>query len=247
MGSIYFISDVHLGAGTFDQEREKRDKLIAFLQQLPGRADRLYIVGDLFDFWFEYRSAILKQHFSVLFELNNLVRQGVPVVYMAGNHDFWLGSFLTEQLGLETVYGSITVELQGKRLFLCHGDGMINQDRGYRLLKKVLRNPFCLWLFQLIHPDIGVSMGRLISRLSRKHGAPTTWDPRPAYRELALSLLEKKPYDAVVFGHVHQSDFQEWDGKAYLNLGDWIKQYSYGRLAHGVLSLERFDSHSQIC
>ncbi len=246
MGSIYFISDAHLGAGTLEQESEKRETLIAFLQQLPGRAEQLYIVGDLFDFWFEYRSAILKQHFSVLFELHDLIRQGVRVVYMAGNHDFWLGSFLTEQVRIETVYGSITVELQGKRLFLCHGDGMISQDWGYRLVKRVLRNRSCIRLFQLIHPDIGVAMGRLISRLSRKHGAPTTWDPRPAYRNLALSLLKNQPYDAVIFGHVHQPDFQEWEGKAYLNIGDWITQFSYGRLAEGKLSLERFDRQAQI-
>ena len=198
---IYFISDVHLGADTYEAEETKRNRLLSFLRSLRGQTPLLYIVGDLFDFWFEYRSVILRQHYRVLYELSALAESGTRIVYLAGNHDFWLGSFLDEQVGIETKYGPLEVNLQDKRFFICHGDGMIAKDWGYRMMRKILHNRFLIRSFQLIHPDLGVVLGKRISLLSRDHGAPTDWDPHLAYRDLGVSIL-KKGYDVVVFGHL---------------------------------------------
>ena len=162
------------------------------------------------------------------------------VVYLAGNHDFWLGTFLDDQVGVETGYGPLVAEHQGKRLFICHGDGMIAKDWKYRLVRKLLHNRANIRLFQLLHPDIGVALGRLVSRMSRQHGTPTTWIPHLAYRDLALSLL-KEGYDGVVFGHIHYPDYQEQDGKIYINLGDWVQHFTYGVLTEGRLALKRFE------
>ncbi|MBM3262068.1 MAG: UDP-2,3-diacylglucosamine diphosphatase [candidate division Zixibacteria bacterium] len=237
---VYFLSDVHLGADTLEKEQYKRDRLLAFLRHLQGQTPLLYIVGDLFDFWFEYQSAILKQHFGVLRALSELVERGTRVVYIAGNHDFWLGDFLREQIGVETVYGPLTVEHQGRRLFVCHGDGMIGRDWRYRFMKRILHNRTSIWLFQLVHPDMGVALGRLVSRLSRRHGGPLRWDPKQAYRTLALDMLEKQRYDAIVLGHVHSPDLYRQDEKTYLNLGDWVCHFTFGRLSDGRLELRRF-------
>jgi UDP-2,3-diacylglucosamine hydrolase len=243
--SIFFISDVHLGADTFEAEETKRHRLISFIRSLRGQTPLLYIVGDLFDFWFEYRSAILRQHYRVLYELSGLVESGTRVVYLAGNHDFWLGSFLDEQVGIETAYGPLKVDHQNKRLFICHGDGMISKDLGYRLMRKVLHNRFSIRLFQLIHPDLGVALGRRISRLSRSHGAPTDWDPRLAYRALGVSLLEEG-YDVVIFGHNHCPDFQQADNKVYINLGDWVEHFTYGVLSEGKMALHWYEGDMDI-
>ncbi|MBI4551411.1 MAG: UDP-2,3-diacylglucosamine diphosphatase [Candidatus Latescibacteria bacterium] len=234
---IYFISDAHLGAGSFDVEQEKTRRLLAFLRELRGATPLLYIVGDLFDFWFEYRSVILRQHYRVLYELTRLIEQGTRVVYMSGNHDFWLGSFLREQVGVEAVYGALETEHHGKRLFICHGDGLVAKDQGYRLMRRILHNPVNIWLYQLLHPDLGVALARVVSHLSRNHTLPEGWHPDREYRELALAKLHEG-FDGVIFGHSHCPDYQTVDGKVYINLGDWVTHFSYGLLHEGRLSLE---------
>lgn len=234
---IYFISDAHLGAAPLDTEQEKLRRLLSFLHGLCGATPLLYIVGDLFDFWFEYQSVILRQHYRVLYELTRLIEHGTRVVYMAGNHDFWLGSFLNEQVGIEVVYGPLETEHQGKRLFICHGDGLIAKDRGYRFMRHILHNSVNIRLYQLLHPDIGVALARIVSRLSRNHAAPVGWHPDRAYRKLALTKLGEG-FDGVILGHSHCPDYQTVEGKVYINLGDWVEHCSYGLLSHGTLSLE---------
>ena len=237
---IYFISDAHLGAASQQAESYKTERLLPFLRGLRGRTKLLYIVGDLFDFWFEYRTVILKQHFAVLHELAGLAESGTRIVYLAGNHDFWLGSFLDEQVGVETVYGQLEVSHQGKKMLICHGDGLISKDWNYRLMRKILHNRLNIWLFQWIHPDVAVWLARTISGASRRHAAPSSWSPVQAYRELAKKHLKER-YDCVVFGHVHKPDLQKEGDKIYLNLGDWVRFFTFGIMVDGELRLESLE------
>ena len=236
---VYFISDAHLGIDDYAAEEARRDRLLTFLRSLRGRTRQLYIVGDLFDFWFEYRSVVPRQHYTVLHELSSLADSGTRIVYLAGNHDFWLGSFLDEQVGVETAAGPLTVTHQGRRIYIAHGHGLISGDRGYRLMSKVLHSRLSIRLFQMIHPDCGFAIGRLVSRLSRRHGSPTAWDPRKTYQELAFSLLDDG-YDIVVFGHNHCPALQHKGEKVYINLGDWLQHDTYGVLKDGRMSLEKY-------
>ena len=236
---VYFISDAHLGIDDYAAEEARRDRLLTFLRSLRGRTRQLYIVGDLFDFWFEYRSVVPRQHYTVLHELSSLADSGTRIVYLAGNHDFWLGSFLDEQVGVETASGPLTVTHQGRRIYIAHGHGLISGDRGYRLMSKVLHSRLSIRLFQLIHPDCGFAIGRLVSRLSRRHGSPTAWDPRKTYQDLAFSLLDDG-YDIVVFGHNHCPALQHKGEKVYINLGDWLRHDTYGVLKDGRMSLEKY-------
>ncbi|MXX03898.1 MAG: UDP-2,3-diacylglucosamine diphosphatase [Gemmatimonadetes bacterium] len=241
---VYFISDAHLGIDDYEAEEERRNRLLDFLRSLRGGTPLLYIVGDLFDFWFEYRSVVPRQHYTVLHALSSLVENGTRVVYLPGNHDFWLGTFLNEQVGVETAEGPLTATHHGRRIYVAHGHGLITRDRGYRAVSKIMHSAISIRLFQLIHPDCGFKIGRLISRMSRRHGSPTDWDPREAYRDLAFDLLDEG-YDAVVFGHIHSPTLQYRGEKAYINLGDWIRHGTYGVLREGEMFLEKYGDEEQ--
>ncbi len=236
---VYFISDAHLGMDDFATEEGRRDRLLAFLRGLRGKTRQLYIVGDLFDFWFEYRSVVPRQHYTVLHALSSLVESGTRVVYLAGNHDFWLGTFLDEQVGVETASGPLTVAHHGRKIHIAHGHGLISKDLGYRLMSRIMHSNISIRLFQMIHPDCGFAIGRFASRLSRRHGKPSAWDPREAYQDLAFSLLDDG-YDIVVFGHSHSPTLEHRGDKAYINLGDWLSHGTYGVLRDGRMSLEKY-------
>ncbi|HTY09239.1 MAG TPA: UDP-2,3-diacylglucosamine diphosphatase, partial [Candidatus Edwardsbacteria bacterium] len=179
--SIYFLSDAHLGAGPDAAEALKKQHLRSLCDRVKADRADLYIVGDLFDFWFEYRTVVQRQHLDVIAMLKDLRAAGIAVTFIAGNHDFWVGRFFERDLGIRVVRTWCELAIGGQRLFLAHGDGLERGDRGYRfLLKPLLRNPVSIWLFGLLHPDLAVPLARWISRTSRhaiaaqerKHGAP---------------------------------------------------------------------------
>src|SRR4051812_32331691 len=149
----YFISDLHLGARYRGMPAERETWLLRFLREDAPRASHLFILGDLFEFWMEYGSYVPKYHFRVLAALEALVRSGVEVHYLAGNHDFSLGPFFADQLGVKVHADEIRMDLQGQRLLLLHGDGLAASDGRYRLMKKVFRHPLANFLFRLLHPD----------------------------------------------------------------------------------------------
>ncbi|MBN2357668.1 UDP-2,3-diacylglucosamine diphosphatase, partial [candidate division KSB1 bacterium] len=163
----YFIADAHLGADTSEHERLKEQYISSFLQTFPLNDSRLLICGDLFDFWFEYRHAVPRRHFHVLAQLARLCRSGVPIDYIAGNHDFWLGSFLQKEIGM-TLHRDDMILFQGQqRIYIRHGDGLLKKDHLYRLLKKILRFRPNIFLYRLLHPDLGIPLALFFSHLSR--------------------------------------------------------------------------------
>lgn len=241
-GIIYFISDAHLGAEGLSEERVKQRRLTSFLEAIAPEAKKLYIVGDLFDFWFEYRTVVPNRHYWILWALSDLVRSGIRVIYIAGNHDFWVGPFLSTELGLETFTEPISTVEQGLKLFIAHGDGLAGKrDIGYRILRKILRNPVNIWLFRVVHPDIGVPCAKFFSSLSRRNARG---EHLSAYseecRQTALAKLTEG-FDAVILGHTHQPILERTGDRAYLNLGDWIRSFTYGKLSKGRLSLEKWE------
>ena len=236
---IYFISDAHLGLPIKGGEA-REERLFAFLREMVAGSGGLYIVGDLFDFWIEYRRAIRPDYFDTLCELRQLVKNGVEIHYLSGNHDFALGPFLEKTIGVHVHLDHYETLLQGRRVHLFHGDGLIKRDVGYRLLKKVLRNPLNQKLFKLLHPDIGVPLGSLCSGSSRKMTSNfITENVLREYRERALTYLNKG-VDIVVFGHIHRPEIKHWGPKTYCNTGEWIKDYTFAKLENGAMSLWRY-------
>jgi UDP-2,3-diacylglucosamine hydrolase len=238
-GKIYIVSDAHIGAPFPDASLWERE-LIAFIDSIPDSAGALYILGDLFDFWVEYGRAIRSDYFNVLHSLRNLAERGVEVHYFAGNHDFAFGPFITKTLGMIVHPGSVTVELQGKRVHLYHGDGLIRRDILYRILKRLLRNPINQAVYKLIPAEVGISLASLFSASSRKAGERFMSEKIvDEYRQHALALLQKGS-DIVFFGHSHHAELSRWGAKVYCNTGAWMRHYNYATLAGGEVRLWRF-------
>ncbi|MFC1606886.1 UDP-2,3-diacylglucosamine diphosphatase [Candidatus Latescibacterota bacterium] len=242
---VAFIADAHLGIGN---DNEKRSETVAaFLRWLHGRISHLYIVGDLFDFWFEYKSVIPCTAPHVIFELYNLIQSGIEVTLFAGNHDYWLGPYLRDSVGVKIVLDEAVVEHQGLRIYLHHGDGLYPDDHGYRLLKRILRNKLSIYLYGLLHPDLAARIARLTSKTSRKYLAPPVgYDERYAslFREIADTRL-KDGYDAVIYGHSHVPlHEQRPDGKLIL-LGDWFFHNTYVILENGEFTLSTMNDSAE--
>ncbi|NIR50370.1 UDP-2,3-diacylglucosamine diphosphatase, partial [candidate division KSB1 bacterium] len=170
MEKIYFISDVHLGAHSARIEEIKLQRLSAFLANMQNHANILYIVGDLYDFWFEYRHAIPKVSLRILFQLNQLVEAGIQVNYFTGNHDLWIGDYLQTQIGFEVYREPYSVTHNNVQLFIAHGDGLAKGEKRLRFLKRIFNNPINIALYRLIHPDIGLPLMKLFAKKSRERG-----------------------------------------------------------------------------
>lgn len=235
--AAYFLCDAHLGSDSRLAEAPREARLHGFLNHLPGRASALYILGDLFDFWFEYRTAIPRRYFETLAALRRVRQAGIPITYLAGNHDFWLGTFLSDTLGIDTRNGPLTLETQGRKLWLHHGDGLVGGDLGYKFLKGVLRHRVSIALYGLLHPDLGIPFALWCSRESRHSRAGALLTPDRLIREIAAPRFADG-YDGVVVGHFHHA-YEHRDGhRQFMVLGDWIDRFTYAVLEDGELRLD---------
>jgi UDP-2,3-diacylglucosamine hydrolase len=230
---VLIASDAHLGGAPPQQER-------AFLQWLEHAADvasSLILNGDLFDFWFEYRTGTTRGHDVVLGLLRRIVEAGVPVTLVGGNHDWWGGSYLREEIGLELLLEPDVRDIAGRRAFLAHGDGLGRGDLGYRLLKAVLRGRLTRRAFGALPPRLGDWVARGVSRTGRKWDE---WGPHQENRSRTLAewaeahLLAHPELELVVLGHTHLPLLREVRaGQWYVNTGDWVRHRSYVVLERG--------------
>ena len=236
-GAAYFFGDAHLGADPPEQEEAREARLIDFLESLPGRAASLTIIGDLFDFWFEYRTAIPRRHFRTLRALQIVTEAGIPVAYLNGNHDFWLGRFLAEEIGVRPHEGALALELQGRKIWVHHGDGLVGGDLGYRVLRRVIRHPASIALYRLLHPDLGIPLAHLVSRMSRRSRDAKELDGERLWREIAEPRFAAG-FDAVLVGHFHHLYQRREGGHEFFVLGDWITRFTYAVLEGGAFRIE---------
>jgi UDP-2,3-diacylglucosamine hydrolase len=240
-----FMSDVHLGIESRQREAAREARLLDFLRSLPGRASALYVVGDLFEFWFEYATAIPRRYFSLLRALDEIRQSGVEITCMAGNHDFWLGTFLSDELGIRTVEGPLAVEAQGRRIWLHHGDGLLGGDFGYKVLKPLLRNPVSIALYRAIHPDLGIPLAHWASHWSRRARPDRPIDGERLFRRVAEPRFEEG-FDAVMIGHFHQVLERREGPHAFFVLGDWFDHFSYVELEHGEFQMRTWPESAAV-
>lgn len=233
--SVYFISDVHLGIHIDGYEKRQED-LFSFFEEIKKDASDLYINGDLFDFWVEYNKVIRSDYFVAVSHLRQLVEAGIKVHYLAGNHDFALGSFLTNTVGLTIHHEHLLTTIHGKKIHLYHGDGLAKKDFGYRVLKSILRNKINQALYKCIHPDIGIGLASFFSGSSRKMLAHwMTEEKLEEYRKTAKKYLAECDY--VLFGHTHKAEITRYEKKVYINTGEWIRKYTYAKMVDGKIGL----------
>lgn len=225
---IFFISDLHFGLQSKEKESKLEKKFVSFLHFAMEEAGELYILGDLFDYWFEYRRVIQRGYFNTFTALKNLVDSGVKVYYIIGNHDFMHRDFFTKEIGVKLYGDVIETELLGKKFYLAHGDGLVKNDLGYRILKKVLRNKFLQWMYSLVHPDFGIWLASFSSKTSRDYTSDKDYGSDDGLFDAAKNKIENG-FDYVLFGHTHRRKFEQYKNGHYINLGTWLDKPCYGK------------------
>jgi len=246
---IYFASDFHLGLPDKAGSR-KREKLICeWLDRIKEDAFTLYLVGDIFDVWFEYRNVIPKGHTRFLGKLAELRDNGLHIEMFTGNHDLWMRDYFEEEMGIPVHHSPIEFEISGKVFFVGHGDGLGPGDKGYKMLKSVLKNPVAQWLYRRLHPDTGMRLADYFSRKGEKHmeeTAPFLGEDREWLILFCKQQLQKKHYDYFIFGHRHLALYYPLaENSVYLNLGDWLRYNSYGVFDGEELKLQYYKPGAQ--
>jgi UDP-2,3-diacylglucosamine hydrolase len=237
---VYFFSDAHLTTTRKPGEAARSSRLERFLVHVRENASKLIILGDLFDFWFEYRHAIPAGQFNILRRLQEIRENEIPIVFIAGNHDYWCGDFFRREIGMETHADPITLELQGRHLWLAHGDGLVSGDWGYRVLRKVLRNRLCILGYRMLHPDLGIPLAHASSSSSREHTREQKVDVERFLTQVARPRF-RDGYDAVILGHIHKPVHVREEGRDFIFLGDWIRHFTYVTLTGGALEQHRWE------
>jgi UDP-2,3-diacylglucosamine hydrolase len=230
---IYFLSDFHLGAPDAVTSLQREKKIIAFLNEIVADAEQIFILGDLFDFWFEYRKVVPKGYVRILGKLAEITDSGIPVHFFVGNHDMWMKDYFQKELNIPVYFEPIPFTFNGKKFLLGHGDGLGPGDHGYKFIKKVFRNKIAQTLFGLIPPFIGMNLADYFSRKSRAKTGQSDEVFLGEEKEWLITyskdVLKKTYYDYFIFGHRHLPINIKLDEKSrYINLGDWIKYDSYG-------------------
>lgn len=232
MTKTYFASDFHLGTDAVLNSRDRERLIVRWLETSMIDMKALYLVGDVWDYWFEYRRVIPKGHTRLLGCLARIRDAGVPVYYFTGNHDMWMFSYLQDELDIPIFREPVVHEIDGKKFFIGHGDGLGPGDHGYKMLKRLFANPAAQWLFARLHPNLGISMMRYWSGKSRHHTQTDDQFLGPEKEwlvQFAIDYLKKENIDYFIFGHRHLPiDYDLGIHNArYINLGDWLKFQSY--------------------
>jgi UDP-2,3-diacylglucosamine hydrolase len=225
----FFISDIHLGLNSEEIEKQKERLLVKFLYFAADNCDELFIAGDLYDYWFEYKNVYQKGYFRTLTALQDLSEKGIKIHYVLGNHDFMHKNFFEKEIKAVIYNDYAAPVLNGKRFFIAHGDGLIKTDYGYNILKKILRNKFLQRMYSLVHPDIGISIASRTSKKSRNHTSKKSSGDKNGLFFTAKEMIENENYDYVVFGHLHKIMKEKISNGYYINLGSWLDKPCYGR------------------
>ncbi len=250
---IYFVSDLHLGAPDKVKSLEREKYFVDWLESIKPEVGELFLVGDIFDFWFEYKHAVPKGYIRILGKLAEFNDLGIKVHLFAGNHDLWLGSYLSEQLGA-TIHDRPTIfSFFNKQFYVAHGDGLGKGDYGYKFLKKLLTSSITKFFIKFLHPDVGIGMANRLSGISRKQNDKhrpkhTHLTPPVSHESERLNIFardvskEKPEIDYFIFGHRHilyENELNGSESKVFI-LGDWVTYYSYLEVDEKGASLKYF-------
>ena len=242
---VYFASDQHLGAPTAAASFPREKKFVAWLDSIKEDAEAVFLLGDLFDFWFEYKTVVPKGFVRVLGKLAALKDAGIPIYFFVGNHDLWMNDYLEKELNIPVYHAPQEFCINNKKMLIGHGDGLGPEDKGYKRMKKVFTFPFFKWLFRWLHPDIGVKLGQYMSVknkiISGDEDAKFLGEENEWLVQYCKRKLASKHYDYFVFGHRHLPlEIKLQEDSMYINLGDWIQYFTYGVFNENELHLKKY-------
>ncbi|HEY0042826.1 MAG TPA: UDP-2,3-diacylglucosamine diphosphatase [Flavisolibacter sp.] len=245
--NIYFASDQHLGAPTAEKSLPREKRFVAWLENIRHDAEAIFLLGDLFDFWFEYKTVVPKGFVRVLGKLAELRDSGIPIYFFTGNHDLWMGDYFEKELNIPVYHSNKEYILNGKAFLIGHGDGLGPGDKGYKRMKKVFRAPVSRWLYRWLHPDIGMSLGQYLSvknkLISGAEDVKFLGEEQEWLVQYSKRKLETKHYDFFVFGHRHlPMMIKVGENSTYINLGDWIGYFTYGVFDGCDFELKTFEA-----
>jgi len=244
---IYFASDQHLGAPTPEASLPREKKFVAWLDEIKEDAEVLFLLGDLFDFWFEYKTVVPKGFIRVLGKLAEIRDLGIPIYFFVGNHDLWMNDYFEKELNIPIFHSPQEFLINDKKFLIGHGDGLGPGDKGYKRMKKVFTFPLFKWMFKWLHPDIGVRLGHYLSvknkLISGDEDATYLGDEQEWLVLYCKQKLIEKHYDFFVFGHRHLPlEIKLQENSTYINLGDWIEYFTYGEFDENNFLLKKFNS-----
>ncbi|NVK51850.1 MAG: UDP-2,3-diacylglucosamine diphosphatase [Flavobacteriaceae bacterium] len=242
---IYFASDQHLGAPTQEKSFPREQKFVAWLDKIKEDAAAIFLLGDLFDFWFEYNTVVPKGFVRVLGKLAELKDSGVPIYFFVGNHDLWMRDYFEKELNIPVYHKPQEFTFNNTTFLIGHGDGLGPGDKGYKRMKKVFTFPFFQWLFKWLHPDVGMKLGHYLSvknkAISGDEDAQFLGEENEWLVQYCKRKLETKHFDYFVFGHRHLPlNIDLKDTCKYINLGDWISHFTYGVFDGETLKLNTY-------
>ncbi|MDR0793025.1 MAG: UDP-2,3-diacylglucosamine diphosphatase [Chitinophagaceae bacterium] len=243
---IYFLSDFHLGAPDYEKSLKREQKIVRFLESIRKDAAGVFILGDMFDFWYEYKKVVPKGHVRLLGKLAEITDSGIPVHFFVGNHDMWMNNYFEKELNIPVYYEPKEYEWNDKKFYIGHGDGLGPDDHGYKFIKKIFRNSLCQWLFGQLHPTWGIGLANYFSSRSReKTGGSDALSLGEDKEWLAIysrNVLKEKHYDYFIFGHRHLPlDISLNEKSRYINLGDWIRNFTYAVFDGNNVVLKKWD------
>lgn len=242
---IYFVSDCHFGIPDRKSSLVRERKFIDWLETIKPEAEEIYILGDLFDFWFEYKTVIPKGYARLLGKLAELTECGIKIHLFTGNHDMWMFRYFEEELGIDIFRKPLVKEINGLKIMLGHGDGLGPGDYGYKFIKKIFASKLCQWLYARLHPNFAIGLGLFFSRRSRlargENDLVFKGEDRESLIVYAKEIIKKEHYDLFIFGHRHLPlDLKIGANTRYINLGDWLVHFSYAELSGNNFSLKKF-------
>ncbi len=249
-GNVYFVSDSHLGVPNYTASLEREKLLVKWLDEIKNDANHLFLLGDIFDFWFEYKKVIPKGFARLLGKLSELSDSGVKIYYFIGNHDMWIRDYFSKEIGCTVFSCPQTFQINGKKVFVAHGDGLGPRDYGYKIMKRIFSCKFNQWMLSRLHPNFAISFGHFLSHRSR--AANATKDEvfvGEAKEYLILFAKEKnktEKFDYFIFGHRHLALEMDIDESTkYINTGDWVRLFSYAKSVGSEIKLYYYKAQNK--
>ena len=245
MGKSYFASDFHLGVSSYEESLAREKKIVRWLSEIESDCETLFLMGDVFDFWYEYTTVVPKYYTRLLGKLASMTDDGIKIYFFKGNHDMWTFDYLQKEIGLVVVDEELLVTIGNSKLYLHHGDALWKGEASYIFIRKLFRSRWAIWLFHRLHPNFGIGLAKYLSVSSRKKNSVKDQLDIPLEKEyqyqFAMDHSAKNDVDYYIFGHRHKPmDVTIGDNARLINLGDWITKNTYAVLEDNNVTLHTY-------